>query len=99
LIDLDIREFTPFPLRSQSTIARPLVWYVTLPKAGRSGRFRQTPQSLDSREHPNCGSEDDECPVDGDSRPGFGAGFEVEHGWVDEAEWDTVDQLHITETG
>jgi hypothetical protein len=80
-------------------MARPLMWDVTFSKARRSRRFRQTPQSLDSREHPDCGSENDECPVDGDSSPGFGASFQMKHSWVDEAEWDTVDQLHIAGNG
>jgi len=66
-------------------MARPLMRYVTLSKARRSGRFRQTPQSLDSREHPDSGTEDDECPVDCDSGPSLGASFQVKHGWVDEA--------------
>ena len=69
------------------------MWYVTLSKAWRSRRFRQTPQSLDSREHPDSSTEDDECPIESDSGPSFGASFQVKHGWVDEAEWDTVDQL------
>jgi hypothetical protein len=96
LIDLDVRELTPFPLQSDSAMVRPLVWYITLPKARRSGRFRQTPQCLDSREHPDCGSENDECPIDGDSRPCLCASFQVKHCWVDEAEGDTVDQLRVT---
>ena len=74
-------------------MTRPLMRYITLSKARRSGRFRQTPQSLDSCEHPNCGSEDDECPVDSGSGPSFGASFQVEHGWVNEAEWNTINQL------
>jgi hypothetical protein len=72
------------------------MWYVTLSKARRSGRFGQTPQSLNSRKDPNCSSENDECPVDSDSGPSLGACFQVEHGWVDEAKRDTVHQLYIT---
>lgn len=75
---------------------RPLMWYITLSKARRSGRFGQTPQSLNSREYTDCGSENDECPVDSDSGPSLGAGFQVKHGWVDEAKRDTAHQLYIT---
>ena len=71
------------------------MWFVTFSKARRSGWLRQTPESLNSREHSDCGSENDETPVDSDSRPSLGASFQVEHGWVDETEWDTVDQLHV----
>jgi hypothetical protein len=78
-------------------MTRPLMWYVTFPKARRSGWFRQTPQSLDSREYTDCSSENDECPVDSDSSPGLGASFQMEHGWVDEAKRDTVHQLCITD--
>jgi len=71
------------------------MWYVTFSKARRSGWFRQTPESLDSRENADGSSEDNECPIDSDGSSSFGASFQVEHGWVDETEWDTVDQLHV----
>lgn len=75
------------------------MWYVTFSKARRSRWFRQTPESLNSREHSYCGSENDETPVDGDSRPSLGAGFQVKHRRVNETERDTVDQLHVAEQG
>jgi len=71
------------------------MWNVTLSKARRSGWLRQTPESLNSRKYTNCGSENDETPVDGDSCPSLGACFQVEHSWVNETERDTVDQLHV----
>ena len=80
-------------------MSRPLMWYVTLSKARRSRWLRQTPESLNSRENSHCGSENDETPVDGDSRPSLGACFQVEHRRVNETEWDTDNQLHVAEQG
>lgn len=59
-LDLDIWSLSSYPLRSKSAMTQPLMWYVTLSKAWRSGRFGQAPQSLDSREYPDSGTEDDE---------------------------------------
>jgi len=81
------------PTLSSSTSR--LVWNITFPEARGGGRFRQTPQCLNGREQPDRRSENDECPINSDGGPSLGAGLQVEHCWVDEAEWNTVRQLSV----
>jgi hypothetical protein len=62
-----------------------LVRDIALAETWRSGRFRQTPQCLNRGEDTDGRSENDESPIDSDSRPRLGTGFKVEHSRVDEA--------------
>jgi hypothetical protein len=58
---------------------------IALAETWRSGWLRQTSQSLNGGEDTDSRSENDESPIDSDSRPRLCTGFEVEHRRVDEA--------------